>query len=289
MISSVAPEVIEGGVEKCKGNLASFWRCSTVLTSSTHPVVFEGLHVWTAFVLFSHKLVILKSFRKDFWFYFCLLYFPFSDRQLPPLSKKMPFFCGCDPGAPLLVSTKAATCSGACQIPQQLVNLSWDGVSSPAGLRCSNPASSFFGITCFVVILTAVPAHRLLLPKLVPTAAAYFVVAVGLTAAHSPGFGVWIQLCGVWLKCLCVVDLTVFDNNTFTDNSKCTLKTEQWHCRIVPTHNVVMGQTAGPYTCEPYLWEFLPSCCCNLWIEIKPSLLPNIREIRQFHGQLPSP
>lgn len=88
MISSVAPEVIEGGVEKCKGNLASFWCCSTVLTSSTHPVVFEGLHVWTAFVLFSHKLVILKSFRKDFWFYFCLLYFPFSDKQLPPLSKK---------------------------------------------------------------------------------------------------------------------------------------------------------------------------------------------------------
>lgn len=90
MISSVAPEVIGGGVEKCKGNLACILLTvlDSVLTSSIHPVVFEGLHVWTAFVLFSHKLWYWSPSGRTSDFIYVSYYFPFSERQLPPLSKK---------------------------------------------------------------------------------------------------------------------------------------------------------------------------------------------------------
>lgn len=67
MISSVVPEFVGGGVRKSRGNSASFWLLDSLLASSTHPVVFDdGLGVWTAFVLFPQKLVILKSIRRDF-------------------------------------------------------------------------------------------------------------------------------------------------------------------------------------------------------------------------------
>lgn len=74
-------------------------------------------------------------------------------------------------------------------------------------------------------------------------------MAVGLTAAHSPGF------VNPAVRCLVKMPgcgyLTVFDNSTFTDNGKNTLKTEQ-NCRTVPVCNVGMGQTAVPCTCEPF-------------------------------------
>lgn len=41
-------------------------------------------------------------------------------------------------------------------------------------------------------------------------------VATGLTAAHNPVFGVWSQPWSVWLKYLCLDDLTVLDNNRIT-------------------------------------------------------------------------
>lgn len=62
--------------------------------------------------------------QKGLLILFLFIILSFFRQAIASSFKKMPFFCGCDPGAPLLVSTKAATCSGACQIPQQLVNLS---------------------------------------------------------------------------------------------------------------------------------------------------------------------
>lgn len=140
MTSSVVPEFIGGGAEKCKGNCASFWLLDFVLVSSTHPVVFE-FRVWLCGqLLFSSPSNLWywnsSGGTSDFiTFYY---YFSFSPRQLPPVSK-MPFFCGCDPGAPFIAClNKTSQLLWGTPNPQQVVNLSWDGVSSPAGLRCSN-------------------------------------------------------------------------------------------------------------------------------------------------------
>lgn len=175
MISSVVPEFIGGGVEKCKGNCASFWLLDSVLASSTHPVVFE-VRTWLCGQL-------LFSSPRNLWywsqpggisdsisFYY---YFSFPARQFPPVSK-MPFFCGCDPGAPLPVSTKPASCSGAHQIPNRLLSCpemgchllpDWD-VQIQLGAFSELPVLWSYWQWCLRV------AHCLLLLKLVPKAAA---------------------------------------------------------------------------------------------------------------------
>lgn len=122
-------------------------------------------------------------------------------------------------------------------------------------------------MTCFVVILTAVPASnsRPALAETVPAAAA----RLGCSGCGTDSYPQsWVWEVNPAVRCLVKMPgygyLTVFDNSTFTDNGKNTLKTEQ-NCRTVPVCNVGMGQTAVPCTCEPFFFkDFLSSCCCSL-------------------------
>lgn len=158
MISSVVPEFIEG-VEKHEGSHASFWLLDPILASSTHPVYLrlgpgyvetcdtevhqEGLLVFFSFLLFFFSKAIASCFKNAFllWMW---------------------------PRGTITCLQETSQLLWGMPNPQQVVNLSWDGVSSPAGLQCSNPAWSFFRITFFVVILTAVAASSSL-PALAET------------------------------------------------------------------------------------------------------------------------
>lgn len=114
--SNVVPEFTGGGVEKWKGNHASFWPLNFVLASSPLQwYLWEGpgyrdplcplLPEICDTELSQEGLLIL------FFYYYFFFFFP--ARQLRPVSK-MPFACGHDLVAPLPVSAKPASCSGAC-------------------------------------------------------------------------------------------------------------------------------------------------------------------------------
>lgn len=257
MISSVVPEFVGGGVRKSRGNSASFWLLDSLLAFSTHPVVFDVM-AWVCGQLLFSSLRNLwywspSGGTSDFISFYC--YFSFSARQLPPLSK-MPS-SGCDPGPPLPVTTTPASCSGACQIPNRLSACSEMGCHLLLDVEVLIQLGAFSELP----VLWSYRqqrlrvTQRLLLLKLVPRAVAALWWLWGwqlLLTGFLTGFGVWIQLRGLWLKCLGVVEqsLTIIHSLTIV---KVPWKLEQWYYRIVPTCFGRLGQTAAPWTCEPYL------------------------------------
>lgn len=80
-----------------------------------------GLGVWTAFVLFSQKLVILKSIRRDFWFNFFLLLLFFFSKAITS-SFKNPFF-RMWPRATIACHNKTSQLLWDMPNPQQVVSL----------------------------------------------------------------------------------------------------------------------------------------------------------------------